>query len=378
MADTSSNSTGFLPGENGYNQSIRLLFPDGSPFNVSMVDLTVMNSVNIGMAITYGIQIGLAFIMLIVTLLVTQKAKRWSLIFVCNVAALALDIPCSVLITAWLASIWNNPYVYFTHDTSRISRGNVVTSILPQPFKLLEIIAIQLSIITQVRVVLITSPAFFRRCIIAVIFTLSLITMSMEIGLSVVNAKQIAGMADPLPIQPRLAQAANIMLCIFIACAMLVFIWKLAYALKNRRNLGLVNFGPMQVIFIMGVQTMVGPSEFSPVLSLSPSFSLVSIQPTRLISPSAILLILNIVLPIDLAGLAITITAVTLPLSGLWAATSLEPANQQPSQYRAAPLEFPFKDIDNGLSGTTKTSESELLDLGNFLNSEDKGKGFEV
>jgi pheromone alpha factor receptor len=262
---TSANSTmrsGFLPGEDGYNQTITMLFPDGSPFNISMTDLTYMNNVNIAMGLMYGIQIGLALIMLIVTLLLTQKGKRRSLIFFCNVAALVLDIPRSALIATWLTSMWNNPYVYFTHDTSRLTTGNIVASIIGQPFKLFEIIAIQISLITQVRVVLMTSPSFLRRCIIAILFTLSLITLGMEIGLSIINAKQIAKTADPLPIQPHLAKAADIMLSIFIACAMLVFVWKLAYALKNRRNLGLVKFGPMQVVFIMGVQTMVVPSEY--------------------------------------------------------------------------------------------------------------------
>lgn len=264
MAPISSELTGFLPGENGYNQTIKLLFPDGSPFNIFMTDLTFMNSANIGMGITYGIQIGLASLMLIVTLLLSQKGKRRSLNFFCNVAALALDIPCSALMAGWLASIWNNPYVYFTHDSSLITKGNIVASIMPQPLKLLEIIAIQMSLFIQVRVILITSAALARRMILAILFTIATICIAMEIGLAVVNTKQIALMADPSPIQPQLALAANVTFCIFVASAMFVFMWKLAYALKNRRNLGVVKFGPMQIIFIMGAQTLIAPGKRSP------------------------------------------------------------------------------------------------------------------
>lgn len=261
MAQVSSTSTGFLPGENGYNQTITLLFPDGSPFNISMSDLVKMNSANIGMSLSYGIQIGLASLMLIITLLLSQKGKRRSLIFFCNVAALALDIPVSALMAGWLGSIWNNPYVYFTHDTSLITTANIVASIMPQPLKLLEIIAIQLSLFIQVRVILVTCRAYVRRMILAVLFTLATICMAMEIGLAVINGRSIALMADPSPIQPQLAQAANITFCTFVASAMFVFVWKLAYALKNRRNLGMAKFGPMQVIFIMGAQTMVAPGK---------------------------------------------------------------------------------------------------------------------
>ncbi|KAE9974066.1 hypothetical protein BLS_003279 [Venturia inaequalis] len=364
MAQVSSNSTGFLSGETGYTQTITLLFPDGSPFNISMSDLIKMNNANIGMGLSYGIQIGLASLMLLVTLLLSQKGKRRSLIFFCNVAALALDIPVSALMAGWLGSIWNNPYVYFTHDISRISTGNIVASIMPQPLKLLEIIAIQLSLFIQVRVILITCRAYVRRMILAVLFTLATICMAMEIGLAVINAKSIALMADPSPIQPQLAQAANITFCIFVASAMFVFVWKLAHALKNRRNLGVVKFGPMQVIFIMGAQTMVAP---------------------------ALLSTINLVLPmLDIIGLTFTITAVSLPLSGLWASTALEPAGPAPQQHqqqqhRAQTFEAHGKEFnsnDTSLAGTTRTtnSETELMDLGSFLSDDSdlKGKSYGV
>ncbi|QDS76214.1 hypothetical protein FKW77_008481 [Venturia effusa] len=367
MAPELSSYTGFLPSENGYNQTITLLFPDGSPFNISMSDLIKMSNANIGMGLSYGIQIGFASLMLIVTLLLSQKGKRRSLIFFCNVAALVLDIPVSALMAGWLSSIWNNPYVYFTHDTSRITTGNIIASIMPQPLKLFEIMAIQLSLFIQVRVILGTCRAYIRRMILAVLFTIASICIAMEIGLAVINAKSIVLMADPSPIQPQLAQAANITWCIFVASAMFVFVWKLAYALKNRRNLGIMTFGPMQVIFIMGAQTMIAP---------------------------ALLSIFNLILPmLDIIGLTFTITAVSLPLSGLWASTSLEPADngvnnfhapqhQQQDRYCKQIFAAHGKDIgsaDSSLAGTSKTanSQTELIDLGSFLSddSELKGKG---
>lgn len=282
MAQVSSNFTGFFPDENGYTQTITLLFPDGSPFNISMSDLIKMNSANIGMGLSYGIQIGLASLMLVVTLLLSQKGKRRSLIFFCNIAALALDIPVSALMAGWLGSIWNNPYVYFTHDTSLITTGNIVASIMPQPLKLLEIIAIQLSLFIQVRTILITCRAYVRRMVLAVLFTLATICVAMEIGLAVINAKSIALMAEPSSIQPQLAQAANITWCIFVASAMSVFVWKLAHALKNRRNLGVVKFGPMQVIFIMGAQTMIAPGKLPCLLALSSRSFILTVNSTSL------------------------------------------------------------------------------------------------
>lgn len=96
----------------------------------------------------------------------------------------------------------------------------------------------------------------------------------------------------------------------------------------------------------------------------------------------------------DLIGLTFTVTAVSLPLSGLWASTSLEPAGngvgQAPQQhqqqpYRAQPFEAhgkKFDSNDTSLAGTTRTanSETELMDLGSFLSddSDYKGKSYGV
>lgn len=101
----------------------------------------------------------------------------------------------------------------------------------------------------------------------------------------------------------------------------------------------------------------------------------------------AILSIINITLQtIDINGLTFTVTAVTLPLSGLWASTTLEPAGNGGGQavhqlHRGNVFEAPQKSDSCDLNGTTKTadSETELLDLGSFLSSDSgKEKGYEV
>lgn len=73
---------------------------------------------------------------------------------------------------------------------------------------------------------------------------------------------------------------------------------------------------------------------------------------------------------LDIIGLTFTVTAVSLPLSGLWAATALEPIgngggqahHQQQHQYRAQVFEAQGKALDsndNSFAGTTRTANSE-------------------
>lgn len=46
-----------------------------------------------------------------------------------------------------------------------------------------------------------------------------------------------------------------------------IFNFKLWIAIRRREALGLPSFGPLQIIFIMGCQTMIVPGEFRPPLA---------------------------------------------------------------------------------------------------------------
>ena len=60
----------------------------------------------------------------------------------------------------------------------------------------------------------------------------------------------------------NLASAANIALMVNITFFSIIFCTKLAHAILQRRKMGMKQFGPMQIIFVMGCQTLVIPGEF--------------------------------------------------------------------------------------------------------------------
>jgi hypothetical protein len=252
-----------VPPADPYNQTITLIMANGEPFNITMIDVTVMNNENIQMGLMYGAQIGLSVLMLIVLVLLTQPAKRRSVIFMSNLITLVFDVIRSSLMATWLASAWNNPYSYFSGDVSHITKGLVAQSIVVVIFKVFETVAIEVSLITQVRVVLLASSRHVRLGLLVLVTAIALMSVGMAIALLVINVTRIATMAAPLPIQQKLAGGANVLLTIGIGVCMVIFVTKLGYALMNRRKLGLRKFGPMQIIFIMGVQTMVVPGKIS-------------------------------------------------------------------------------------------------------------------
>jgi pheromone alpha factor receptor len=77
------------------------------------------------------------------------------------------------------------------------------------------------------------------------------------------NAKAIIDLA---PTYSWLASAALITETISIWYYCLIFVGKLGITLYQRKKLGLQQWGPMQIICIMGGCTMVIPCKFYPIL----------------------------------------------------------------------------------------------------------------
>jgi pheromone alpha factor receptor len=226
----------------------------------------------------YGAQIGLAALMLVTVCLLTQASKRRSPIFAFNVLALILEVIKSSLLAVYMSSEWNNPYAYFADDQSRITRQDQANSIAAPIIKLLEIICVESSLVLQVRTILFTERKLLRHWAMVLSASISLMTMGVELGLMIINVKSIASLSEAPPIQNRLASIANLTITASICFFMLIFVLKLGFALKNRRKLGVRKFGPMQVVFIMGVQTMIVPGN-DPVLPSRMLFSYSRINP---------------------------------------------------------------------------------------------------
>jgi pheromone alpha factor receptor len=100
--------------------------------------------------------------------------------------------------------------------------------------------------------------------------------------------------------------ATNVTLTVSICFFCVIFVTKLGFAIKQRRQLGVREFGPMRIIFIMGCQTMVVPAIFS-------------ITQYYIIVP-------------ELASNVLTLVAISLPLSSIWAGAALEQSRPPRSQ----------------------------------------------
>jgi pheromone alpha factor receptor len=245
-----------------YTQNITLLMADGvTAFQVSLTDLDEFVLYNIQVSINYASQIGASIIMLVVVLLVTGESKRRSPIFVINVISLILSIIRSLLQTLYWVGPFSETYAYFSGDYSAVPRSAYANSIASILMTLLFLCTIELSLVLQTRVVCMTLRESYQFIITAISLLITLLTVGFRFADMVENAIAIIGLETTYNLT-WLASSALIMETISIWFFCLIFVGKLGITLYQRKKLGLRQWGPMQIICIMGGCTMVIPCKF--------------------------------------------------------------------------------------------------------------------
>lgn len=241
-----------------YSQSFTLQASDGTPFNVSIPDLDFFVYYNNQICIIYGAQTGASIILFIVLLLLTKPDKRLSPIFIVNVSALALNVIRNVLLCLYYTGPFTETYAVFSGDFSRVHRGDYAASVTASVFTFFVLVCVEISLCLQTRVVCVTMRQIYRRTLLAASIVIALLAIAVRVALCIENSIYIVH-AEVEGSLYGLVNAANITQSISICWFCAVFVTKLAFALNERRKLGLAQFGPMQIIFIMGCQTLIIP-----------------------------------------------------------------------------------------------------------------------
>ena len=243
-----------------YSQSFTLQMSDGTPFNVSIPDVDYFVNYNNQICINYGAQTGASITLLVVLLLLTKPDRRASAIFIVNVSSLALNIVRNVLLCFFFTGPFIETYAVFSGDFSRVQTGDYATSVTATVFTLLVLLCVETSLCLQTQVVCVTMRQLYRRIVFAASVVIALLAIAFRLALCIENSIYIVQAKVDGPLH-HLASATTITETISICWFSAVFVTKLAFALNERRKLGLVQFGPMQIIFIMGCQTLIIPGQ---------------------------------------------------------------------------------------------------------------------
>lgn len=245
-----------------FNQTFTLKDSYSEEFPVSLAELNDFFKYGLQNCIVGGTQIGAAFILLVVLLLVTKPEKHTSPIFIVNSLALIFDIIRSLLSCLYFTGPFEDTYAYFGEDYSRVQTGDYATSVTKAVFSLLLLVTIEISLCLQTQVVCVTLRPIYRRAVFGISIFIALTAVGVRFAFMVQNAILIvqAKQEDSLA---QLGSGTNIMITLSICWFCAVFVAKLGVALRQRQKLGMGQFGPMQIIFIMGCQTLIIPCMFS-------------------------------------------------------------------------------------------------------------------
>ncbi|KAJ5106071.1 Fungal pheromone mating factor STE2 GPCR [Penicillium alfredii] len=280
-----------------YTQNVTFLDRSGRIVNASMTDVDMFIQYNTRACINYGSQLGASIALLVILLLLTHSDKRSSAVFVLNALALFFNIARLLFRVIHFATAFEKFYPYFAYDYADVPTSAYAISVLAVIFETMLVICVQVSLVLQVQVVCSTLRRRYRRALLCLSIVVALVPIGFRTGWMVENSMHIISLDNMEEIW-WLESSINIVITISICFFCVVFLAKLGYAIRQRHRLGLREFGPMKVIFVMGCQTLIAPAILSILQYL-------------------------IVVP-ELMSNVLTLVVISLPLSSIWAGAALE------------------------------------------------------
>lgn len=251
---------------NIYNQTFSLFAPDGRQYLTSTDDINVVKKLAVQTAIVFATQLGASGVLLLVLLLMTTASKRRSAAFVFNMLALTCNvircaIQCVELTGPLLDFVLVIMQVYTIEGIDNAVRMSIAGAVMTT----FVFVFIQMALVTQVWVICLATQKLHRAGILGFCGAVSALAIGFRMNLMVINCRNTSHL-DATTIEDQQAQdwaqsTSNIMAIVSICTFSSVFCTKLALAIRSRRNMGLKQFGAMQIIFIMGCQTLSIPGQ---------------------------------------------------------------------------------------------------------------------
>lgn len=297
------------PNFNPYYQNITFYTPEGRPVHTTLNYLDWFYGYDIRLCINYGTQLGATAVLFVLLLLLTHSDKRGSAVFILNGVALFFNILRLLFQLIHFTTGFEKIYPFFSGDYSAVKPSAYGISIASVVFQTLLVIFIMISLVVQVHVVCATLRRRYRRPLLGLSIIMAIVPIGFRMGFMVENCIAIMEVAYMQDIW-WLESATNIVITISVCFFCAVFVTKLGYAIRQRRQLGVRDFGPMKVIFVCGCQTMTIPALFAILQYFSST-------------------------P-ELSSNVLTLVTISLPLSSIWAGVVLD-GNRRIASTRRTP-----------------------------------------
>jgi pheromone alpha factor receptor len=233
-----------------------MYYPDGSNLTVSLSEFNQAHQDSIQFCVIFATQIGACGILLLLVALLTQPEKRRTLLFTTNCLALVAVIVRSVLQILYYLGPFFDTYSYIAYDWSSVPLSARRVQVAGGAMGLALQFLIEMSLILQVRVVYASSPKTnLVMTLVSSVFALTAVSFFFTVVVQ--NSRAI--MALDYYNGGWIYTTSKALFTATICFYSLIFVIKLGLAIHQRRVLGLRAFGPLQIIFTMGCQTMILP-----------------------------------------------------------------------------------------------------------------------
>lgn len=195
------------------------------------------------------------------------------MVYTLNVTALGLLFIRGVLACVELNTIIYNYYNWQLHwypDGPALRKSQGVST-ATEVLNWFVDAAIYGSLVLQVHIVCCTLRRTYKLAVLSVCGIVSLVALGVRLYLAVYNIKyviiglQTTTYAEQIRFN-YIGSVDNIVSVTTIAIFSAIFVTKLGFAIHLRRKLNMKQFGPMQIIFVMGCQTLCIPRELHSLL----------------------------------------------------------------------------------------------------------------
>ncbi|KAI5853916.1 fungal pheromone mating factor STE2 GPCR-domain-containing protein [Tricharina praecox] len=278
-----------------HSQPITLFYPGGTNITIPLTVYNFHKMKSLEWSIMFAVQIGACGILLVLLTVLTNAKKRRTFLHVCNLFALVATIVRASLSLCYYLGPFFDTYTFFSGDFTNFPYTPRYVSVASTVTGLLLQIVIHISLIIQVRVVYTSPKANLMITLLATAIALVSVSffavVTVQSGMATISLTAYPG--------GWTYTAAKAMFAASICFYCLIFVLKLGYAIYQRRVLKLPRFGPIQIIFTIGCQTMVLPAIFSLMDAVLPNID-------------------------GLSQLTPALVAILLPLSGMWAAARVD------------------------------------------------------
>lgn len=208
-------------------------------------------------SINYSTQFAASLTLLVVVILVTRPDKRLSAFFILNTSALGVNVIRMLLSILYFTGPAYRAAIVIGGDIDLIPQRVFNISIAANVFDFLLAMLVEASLILQVHAVCGSLTGRYKRTVIAVSAIVAFVMVSLHFAVMIISC---IGLGNREAIDyHKLLFASTCFTAGSICWFSAIFTTKLGHALLQRRRLGLKQFGPMQIIFIVSSQTMIIP-----------------------------------------------------------------------------------------------------------------------